>query len=152
MSYNSSPYDTGGYGPDKPDFEVYTQNPQNPQNLQNPQNPQNLQNPQNFQNPQNLQNPQNPQPYNNSLSGECLEVGWQATFAGCQSVHAPESREINPIPSRYRVADLNPLYSERSMMAGREWNPYKHFDSRQLFAQFLWKDVRSNGDPYSKPV
>lgn len=83
-------------------------------------------------------------------------VLWRARFADCPTTFAtgPEYRcEVNPIPPRYSVADLNPLIWERNLRIADEWNPYEHFDARQKWVQFMYADMtgRSN-DPYTRPI
>jgi len=87
----------------------------------------------------------------------CAEdVQWKAQFKHCPttSVNTPAMTcAVAPKGDRYFVADLNPLLFERSLMDGAMWNPYKHFDNRQMLAQFLWSDIRPSGkDPYSKRI
>lgn len=86
----------------------------------------------------------------------CQErVAWQAKFKRCPTtfVNVPQMQvPVNEYGDRYSVADLNPLLLERSRISGAKWNPYEHMNARQMFAQFISKDIRKDGDQYSKPV
>lgn len=89
-------------------------------------------------------------------SSSCpTDVQWQARFKGCSPVFAngpAMSCEVAPLGDRYWVADMNPLLYERQLISGAEWNPYQHFNARQMFTQFLTKDIRKTTDPYTRPI
>ncbi len=85
------------------------------------------------------------------------EVLWRAQFKGCPPSYIDNPKavcEVNPYGDRYWVTDLNPLILERSIISGAKWNPYQHMNARQMFAQFLWADMKKIGsnDSYTKPI
>jgi hypothetical protein len=59
---------------------------------------------------------------------------------------------VAPLGDRYWVADLDPLKFERSLMQAAEPNPYDFMNARQMWMQFLNKDLVERGDPYTRPL
>jgi hypothetical protein len=83
------------------------------------------------------------------------KVVWQARFKGCGpswSTSKGVSCQVAPLGDRYWVADLNPLMYQRGILTGEIWNPYQHFNARQMHTQFLTTDFPKNRDPYTRPI
>jgi len=82
-----------------------------------------------------------------------LEVDWQASFKNCPSTHlSSPTCKIYERDDRLWHTDLNDLIQERAMLNGEIWDPYKHFNNRQLFAQFLAKDLVNRKDQHMRPI
>lgn len=84
------------------------------------------------------------------------KLGWRARYKGCETTFATDNPnnqcKVNPKGERYFVADLNPLIYERGLISGAKWNPYEHFNARQMFTQFISTEIRKDSDPYAKPI
>jgi hypothetical protein len=59
---------------------------------------------------------------------------------------------VAPLGDRYWVADTNPLLFERSIMQQAEQNPYDYMQARQMWMQFLMKDIVPVKDPYTREI
>ena len=76
-------------------------------------------------------------------------------FQGCPVAYAtgPDVEcEVNPIPDRYKIGDLNPLIYERSRMQGQIWNPYRHMHARVAWMQTIAHDLNKSRDPNTRPI
>lgn len=86
----------------------------------------------------------------------CMDIKWRAQDIGLQTAFRAHDQaaawHVNPYSARLRVADLNPLRSNRSMMSGAKWDLYRHYHGRQKLMQMLAADLRPNGDRFTRPI
>jgi hypothetical protein len=82
-----------------------------------------------------------------------LRVGWQPSFVGCSTtfIEAP-SCNLYKKDDRLWNRRLDDIVQERSVQSGEIWDVYKHFSSRQKFAQFLSEDMVNRKGFYERPI
>jgi hypothetical protein len=82
-----------------------------------------------------------------------LRVAWQQSFKGCPTtfIEAP-SCDVYKRDPRLWYRNLNDLIYERSIQAGEIWDPYRHMQARQLWAQFISEDIVNRKDKYARPI
>lgn len=100
------------------------------------------------------------QPNLGGLNGCCgkaalcpLENRWESAFTSCPTtfIETP-SCQLHKKDDRLWHRSLNDIIQDRSVVSGAEWDPYKHYHSRQKFAQFLAADWVNRKDQYARPI
>lgn len=82
----------------------------------------------------------------------CDRVVWANNWQNCkpQYITSPEilSGHINPLPDRYKIADVRPLQNFVNMRVGALPNPYdpKIFYGRVALEQMRWLDIRNGSN------
>lgn len=88
-----------------------------------------------------------------------MSVAWQPSFVGCSStfVPSPHLAGSNGCPlykkdARAWPRRLDEEMYRRSIVSGEIWDPYKHFEARQKFAQFISEDMVHRKDQWMRPI
>jgi len=83
-----------------------------------------------------------------------METTWQAAFGGCPTtyIEGPLACEMYQRDPRAWVFDLNQAMQERATQNAAIWDPYKHFQARQKFAQFIMNDVVNQKATHERPI
>lgn len=82
-----------------------------------------------------------------------LRTAWQQSFKGCPTtfIEAPSCNVYKRDPRLWQ-RNLNDVMYERSIQSSEIWDPYRHMQARQLWAQFISEDIVNRKDKYSRPI
>lgn len=83
-----------------------------------------------------------------------LETQWQGAFKGFPTtyIEGPLSCDLSQKDPRAWVRNLDQAIQERAMQNDMKWDPYKHFNARQMFIQFIANDVINQRATHERPI
>jgi hypothetical protein len=82
------------------------------------------------------------------------DVEWTPTRVDQYTEYLPYDApcEVGKKDPKFWRGDLNPAINQRNMLIGAQWNFYNHLKAKQLWMQYLAKDMDSRRDPYTRLI
>lgn len=82
------------------------------------------------------------------------DISWTPTRVDQYTEYLPYEApcEVGKKDPKFWRGDLNAPIAQRNLVMGAQWNFYNHLKSKQLWMQYLAKDMDSRRDPYTRLV
>ena len=82
-----------------------------------------------------------------------MRVAWQSSFTNCPSTFIEaEGCNLYKRDDRLWQRNLHDVMYDRSLLSGEQWDVFKHYNSRQKFAEFITEDLVNRKAFYEKPI